>query len=105
MTDPDAAAVPGQWVHAHEEDTGSMLVYRPASYSLPPSRGRTALDLRPDGSYTETSPGPTDRPEETAGIWSLENDRLTLHPHGGVTRVLTIGSAEPERLVLRPLQT
>jgi hypothetical protein len=51
-------------MHAHEEDKESELVYRPASYSLPPSRGRSALDLLADGTYVESSPGPTDRPEQ-----------------------------------------
>jgi len=55
VTELDRAALQGQWVHAHEEDTDSELVYRPASYSLPPSRGRSALDLRADGTYVETS--------------------------------------------------
>ncbi len=65
-------------MHAHEEDKESELVYRPASYSLPPSRGRSALNLVADGTYVESSPGPTDRPEQAAGTWVLEDDRLTL---------------------------
>jgi hypothetical protein len=104
VTELDWAALRGQWVHAHEEDTESELVYRPASYSLPPSRGRSALDLRADGSYVESSPGPTDRPEQTSGTWALEDDRLTLRSHEGSTRLLSIASAEPERLVVRRLQ-
>jgi hypothetical protein len=68
MTELDPAVVQKPWVHAHEEDTDSELIYRPASYSFPPSRGRSALDLRPDGTYVESSPGPTDRPEQTSGI-------------------------------------
>lgn len=90
-------------MHAHEEDTESELVYRPASYSLPPSRGRSALDLRADGTYVESSPGPTDRPEQAAGTWVLEDDRLTLRPADGHTRMLRIASAEPDRLVVKRL--
>ena len=90
-------------MHAHEEDTESERVFRPASYSLPPSRGRSALDLRADGTYLESSPGPTDRPEQTAGMWELEGDRLTLRAPNGSTRVLRIASAEPNRLVVRRL--
>jgi hypothetical protein len=103
VTEFDRAAVQRRWVHAHEEDTESELVFRPASYQLPPSRGRSALDLRTDGTYVESSPGPTDRPEEAAGTWVFEGDRLTLRPHNGSTRVLRIASAEPDRLVVRRL--
>jgi hypothetical protein len=101
MTELDLALVQKPWVHAHEEDTDSELVYRLASYSFPPSRGRSALDLRPDGTYLESSPGPTDRPEQTSGTWTLEGDGLTLRSATGSTRVLRIASAQPERLVLR----
>ena len=101
MTELDRVALQGQWVHAHEEDTDSELVYRPASYSLPPSRGRSALDLRADGTYVESSPGPTDRPEQTTGTWTLEGDDLSLRPSNGSTRLLRIASAQPDRLALR----
>ena len=93
----------GEWVHAHEEDSESELVFRPASYSLPPSRGRSTLDLRADGSYSESSPGPTDRPEQATGTWALEQDRLTLRPQQGRRRLLQITAAEPDRLALRRL--
>jgi len=49
----------------------------------------------------ESSPGPTDRPEQAAGTWVIDDDRLTLRPHAGSTRMLKIASAQPDRLVLR----
>jgi hypothetical protein len=101
VTGLDREAVQKSWVHAHEEDTDSELVFRPASLALPPSRGRSALDLRADGTYLESSPGPTDRPEEAAGTWVLEDDRLTLRAQNGSTRVLRIASAKPDRLAVR----
>ncbi len=103
MNEFERTAIQGEWVHAHEEDSESELVFRPASYSLPPSRGRSALELRADGSYSESSPGPTDRPEQATGTWALEQDRLTLRPQQGSTRVLRIVTAEPDRLALRRL--
>jgi hypothetical protein len=97
----DRADLEGRWVHAHEDDTESELVYRPASFSLPPSRGRSALEMRADGSYVESSPGPTDRPEQTTGTWMLDGNRLILRPADGSARVLTIATAEPDRLVVQ----
>ena len=63
-----ADAVVGHWVHSHEEDTDAEMVYRPASYAFPPSRGRTSFDLRADGSYVERSPGPGRRPRRVEGL-------------------------------------
>jgi hypothetical protein len=72
----------GRWVRSHEDDTEHELVFRPESYDFPPSRGRTAIELRPDGTYVESAPGPVDVPEEHSGRWTLEGDRLVLEAEG-----------------------
>jgi hypothetical protein len=100
MSTVEPTALAGSWVHSHEEDGDAGRVFRPASYSFPPSRGRSRLELRPDGSYTEETPGPTDRPEAASGRWSLEGGALQLEPESGTPRVLRVVSAEPDRLVL-----
>jgi hypothetical protein len=97
-----ADAVVGQWVHSHEEDTSEEMVYRPSSYGFPPSRGRTSLDLRPDGTYVESSPGPVDVPVESEGTWSVEGGRLFLE--GAADRpgqAWEVAAAERDRLTLR----
>jgi hypothetical protein len=87
----------GRWVHSHEEDGDGELVFRPADYAFPPSRGREAFELRPDGSYTGSVPGPADKPEPTEGQWVLEEGgRLRL---GG--RVLEITEAAGDVLKVR----
>jgi hypothetical protein len=58
------------WVHAHEEDSGDVQVYRPADYPLPPARGRRGFELKPDGELILYGPGPSDRPAATAARWS-----------------------------------
>ena len=70
--------VSGRWVHAHEEDTGDEMVFRPAGSDLPPSRGRMALDLRPNGTFAESGLGATDVPEEATGTWTLVGETITL---------------------------
>ncbi|TMK24696.1 MAG: hypothetical protein E6G64_17025 [Actinobacteria bacterium] len=97
----DRAALQRHWVHSHEEDAEGEMVFRPASYGFPPSRGRAALDLRADGSYTESAPGPTDRPESAEGTWKLDGDELELNAADGSKRVLEIAAAEGDRLVVR----
>ena len=89
----------GRWVHSHEEDTDEEMVFRSAEsgYAFPPSRGREALELHPDGSYGGTVPGPVDKPEERSGEWTLEEgNRLVLGD-----RVLEVTSAERDVLRVR----
>jgi hypothetical protein len=92
----------GRWVHSQEEDTDDEMVFRPADRPLPPSRGRTSLEFRPDGTYVETEPGPVDVPESSTGSWSLEGGWLVLEAEGNrPTRELEITGAEDDRLTIR----
>ena len=78
------------------------MVFRPATHPFPPSRGRVSFELRPDGSYLESSPGPVDLPEESSGSWSLEGDRLVLGAEGDRPgHAWEIAAAEDDRLVVR----
>ena len=95
-------ALHGHWVHSHEEDRGDEMVFRPSGYAFPPARGRTSIDLRPDGTYVESSPGPVDVPEASEGSWSLEGDRLLLGAAGDRPgHAWEVASLEPDRLVVR----
>jgi hypothetical protein len=92
-----------RWVHAHEEDSEHEMVFRPAEYELPPSRGRVAFELRPDGSFVEAGIGPADVPEEASGTWELEDDDRIVLSGGasrGVPRQMRIASAEQDRLAI-----
>jgi hypothetical protein len=100
----DRNALHQHWVHSHEEDTATETVYRPASFAFPRSRGRSAMALKPDGGLVETGPGPTDRPQESRGIWKLEgDDTLSFHETGKQkpNRTMKIVSLDQDRLVLR----
>jgi len=102
MTDIDAKALAQHWVHSHEEDQGDTEVYRPQSYDFPPSRGRSGLNLRSDGGYAESAPGPSDRPEERGGgSWELHGDALTLQAPDGSKQTRKVVSVAADRLVLR----
>ena len=92
----------GRWVRSNEEDTDDEMVFRPADRPLPPSRGRTSLEFRPDGTYVESAPGPVDVPESSTGSWSLEGTRLVLEAEGNQpSRELEITAAEDDRLTIR----
>jgi hypothetical protein len=105
MAEIDRGALAGRWLHSREEDREGETVYRPAGYDFPPARGRFGFELRPDGTYVELGPGPTDRPEEGAtGRWELEDgDLLRLSPEGGAEArpVMRVISADERKLVLR----
>ena len=97
------ADLAGRWAHVHEEDTDDEMVFRPADAELPPSRGRMAFELRPDGSFAETGLGAADVPQEAAGSWTLDGDTITLSEGAvqGVPRQMEVVTAEPDRLVVR----
>lgn len=100
----DRNALHQRWVHSHEEDTATEMVFRPASYLFPRSRGRRAFELTPDGRLIEVAIGPTDRPQEVPGAWALEDDRtLVLHAELAPEsrRLMRIVSVDGERLVVK----
>ncbi len=95
-------ALQGRWVHSHEEDSDDEMVFRPASHAFPPARGRTAFELRPDGSYLETAPGPDDRPERSTGAWSVRDGRLVIEREGDLPGdAWEVAGVEEDRLTLR----
>jgi hypothetical protein len=98
----DTEALAGRWIHSHEEDSADTLVFRPDDFSFPPSRGRLGFELRPGGGYVETAIGPTDRPEEVTGAWTLEDDTLVVarDAEGRPERRMRILSVGPDRLVV-----
>jgi hypothetical protein len=93
----------GRWIHSHEEDTGDVKVFRPSTFAFPPSRGREALELKPDGSSVVRSPGPTDVPEDRSGRWELEGRTLRLGGagEGDPARSIQVIAAEPDKLVVK----
>ena len=102
MAEYSEASLHGRWVRSHEDDSDGHVVFRPAGYSFPPARGRASIDLRPDGTYVESAPGPVDVPEDSTGRWSLEGDRLVLEADGGRPgHAWEIASASPEALTLK----
>ena len=98
MIDRDALA--RRWVHSHEEDEGSEIVFRTDDFSFPPSRGRTVLDLRSDGTVAGSTPGAADVPESSEGRWELADDRLVIEGESAPIPGGRIVSVDDERLVL-----
>jgi hypothetical protein len=92
------------WIHSHEEDTPQEMVFRPATYPFPRSRGRSGFELRPDGTYVEAGIAPTDGPKRTQGKWQLHEDGgLALYQNAQTepSRLMHVVSVEDGRLVIR----
>jgi hypothetical protein len=92
------------WVHSHEEDTETEMVFRPAGHRFPPSRGRRSFELREGGQLIEGAPGAADRRAEARGAWRLTEDgalAFARQPGAPPHRVLRIVSAAPDRLVVQ----
>jgi hypothetical protein len=83
MSRPSASIV-GIWLHSQEEDRQGARVYRPRDYAFPPTRGRSAVEFRSDGTYIEYDGGPDDRGHAVVGGW---------HDLGGGRVQITMPSA------------
>jgi hypothetical protein len=97
----DVAALARSWTHAHEEDEGDHLVFRPSELEFAPSRGRESFALGPDHALTRSGPGPDDRRAFTTGTWSVDGRQLVLQVPGHPEERLEIVSVDPEQLVVR----
>jgi hypothetical protein len=98
----DRSLLARAWTHSHEEDAPGRMVFRPAAFSFPPSRGRRSLDLSGGGEASLGTPGPDDRPTTTAARWSLAERVLILRRPSGNPERFEIDEVTPERLVVRP---
>ena len=103
MSDVTPEVLQKRWMHSHEEDSATEMVFRPASFAFPPSRGRAGFDLKPDQSFVEIGIAPADGPQESRGSWKLENNQLQLFkkPSRTAARTLEIVSADKNRLVVK----
>jgi hypothetical protein len=100
----DRRVLSRRWVHSHEEDTATEMVFRPDSYRFPPSRGRRAFELRADGSMVSQGIGPDDRPTMRSGSWKIAGGNtieLNLDAAGGQPTAMEVLESAPEKLVVK----
>jgi hypothetical protein len=70
-TDNLPKAIFGRWVHSREEDTEKIMVFRPATFKFPRSRGRNGFEIREDGVFLLHTIAETDGLRTLAGRWKL----------------------------------
>ena len=92
------------WIHSHEEDTETEMVFRPSDYDFPLSRGRAGFELKSDSKLVELNIAPSDGSEEETGSWDLEIDDddlfLQLKPTSSDSRKFHIKSVNEDFLVV-----
>jgi hypothetical protein len=94
----------GTWLHSHEEDTDTQLVYRPDDFDFPPARGRRGYEFRSDHSCNSIGISPRDGQAKTPCTWQLhERPRreIVLTFADGRKEVLAIESVDEARLIVR----
>lgn len=93
------------WVHSHEEDKSSEMVFRSSTYNFPRSRGRSGFQLHSDGTAQTSGPGPGDAVETQSANWNIGSDgELNLTDSMSQKAVkYQIVSADPNRLVVKKL--
>ena len=92
------------WVHSHEEDSPTEMVFRPAAFAFPRSRGRASFELLADGTLIDHGIGAGDAVTETRGTWRESADGELGFYHGPAKKpahALKIVRAERDRLVVR----
>jgi hypothetical protein len=97
MSGLDGKLIAGKWVHAHEEDEAGALVYRRLEADLPPSRGRTELDICDDLTAVRTGPGADDR---IVGKGKVQLIPENANPPSKTMACLKVREASAERLVI-----
>jgi hypothetical protein len=94
----------GHWIHSHEEDAQGIMVYRPANYNFPPSRGRIGFDFREGGKLVYYGIGPADGSENYSGSWGIEGPnrvRIRVNTERIQPFVLQVVSCDDQALKVR----
>jgi len=67
-------------MHAHEEDSLLVKIYRPSSYPFPTSRFREGFELQTNKKAKLIQPGINDIPVEINCNWKIKCNRLLFKP-------------------------
>jgi hypothetical protein len=95
--------VTGIWLHSHEEDTDSTMVFRPRDHVFRPARWRDAIELQADGTCIWHGSGPDDRGQASAGRWEdlgTGRAQITIPTATGQPLHHRIQSWTPDKLVV-----
>jgi len=88
-------------MHAHEEDSLLVKVYRPSSYPFSASRFREGFELLANKKAKLIQPGMNDIPVEIDCTWKIKCNRLIFKPIGAKKCIVyKILFCDPEQIKL-----
>lgn len=68
-----------KWNLETSEENGTIKIFRPKGYEMPPRRGQHSYEFKEDGTAFFYTFGPTDRPVTHKGTWEAqEGNKLAL---------------------------
>lgn len=73
LSQPDEAIFQ-KWLHAYEEDTKDLKIYRPSSFDFPRGWGRTGMRIEKNGEFILYDIAPNDAIVQVPGRWSQTPD-------------------------------
>lgn len=93
------------WKHAHEEDQGHHLVFRPAMNKFPPSRGRVEfiLNENEDCTFLDIASGDGHEENNCKLIWETGTANISVDYPNGRHRTFQIISVHADKLVLNEI--
>jgi hypothetical protein len=62
------------WLHADQEDTQDIRVYRPKSYDFPDSRGREGFEFKANGEFIRYDIIPACGLKTIPGVWQMTGE-------------------------------
>jgi len=65
-----------KWWHNNENDKDDVQTFRPEGFNLPPSRGRTGIEFKKDGTFINYDISPADGTLIETGHWETKNNNL-----------------------------
>ena len=91
------------WIHSREEDTATEAVYRPSDFPLPPSRGRSGLEFRHDGTFKRIGIGATDISRVREGALKIASDDAgqVCVEVDGKPQLIIIQDLKPDRMTIK----
>jgi len=98
----NASLLYGHWIHSAEEDDAAQrtMVFRPQTYSFPPSRGRDGFELKENSELVSHPIAPSEGSATMAGHWKLDDDQLSFTVKSETFKYKIV-SVTKEKLVLR----
>ncbi|MET1088442.1 MAG: hypothetical protein ABWY04_15200 [Arthrobacter sp.] len=78
--------ITGIWLHSHEEDTASTMMFHPRNYPFRPARWRDAIEVRADGTCIWHGSSADDRGQAVPGSWEDLGDgraQITIPAEAG----------------------